>query len=90
MKKTTSRKRYNTYSLITLIVIILSFGYYYFFYIPQQESLFHKKGFRIIEKTGENVELQYDNYKEIINDEAKFKSRGLPSLIETVYKLVRK
>ena len=46
----------------------------------------------------ENVrDLYSDNFsidklcfKEIINDEAKFKNRGLSSLIETVYKLVRK
>ncbi len=46
----------------------------------------------------ENVyDLYSDNFfieklcfKEIINDEPKFKSRGLPSLIENVYKLVRK
>ncbi len=46
----------------------------------------------------ENVhDLYADNFfieklcfKEIINDEARFKSRGLTSLLETVYKLVRK
>jgi len=46
----------------------------------------------------ENVhDLYSDNFfieklcfKEIINDEPKFKSRGLTSLLETVYKVVRK
>ena len=48
--------------------------------------------------TEENVyDLYSDNfvieklcYKDIINDEPKFKSRGLTSMLETVYKLVRK
>ena len=38
----------------------------------------------------DNFSIKKLCFKDIINDEAKFKSRGLTSLLETVYKLVRK
>ncbi len=38
----------------------------------------------------DNFSIEKLCFKEIINDEPKFKSRGLTSLVETVYKLVRK
>ena len=38
----------------------------------------------------ENFSIEKLCFKEMIDDEPKFKSRGLPSLLETVYKLVRK
>jgi thiopurine S-methyltransferase len=38
----------------------------------------------------QNFDIEKLCFKEIINDEAGFKQRGLQSLVETVYKLVRK
>ena len=68
MKPVTSRSRANIVSLITLIIILFTFGYYYFFYTKHREQLFKEKGFRIIERVGENVGKKYLNYKNIVTN----------------------
>ena len=54
--------------MITLIIIVFTFGYYYLFYTTHREQLFKEKGFRIIERVGDNVSKKYQIYKNIVTN----------------------
>ena len=67
MEKISRRKRYNLISLVTFLVIVITFGYYYFFYVNSRENHFNEKAFRVIENIGKNVEKKYTNYFTNVN-----------------------
>ena len=71
MTNSTPRKRSNIVSLITLVIILLTFGYYYFYYIPFKKAQFTEQAFRIIERVGVNVQAKTANYQRIIDNPAK-------------------
>ena len=62
MEKISRSKRYNLISLVTFLVIVITFGYYYFFYVNSRENHFNEKAFRVIENISKNVEKKYKNY----------------------------
>ena len=62
MEKFSRRKRYNSISLVTFLVIAITFGYYYFYYVQFRESQFNAKAFRTIENIGNNVSKKHANY----------------------------
>lgn len=67
MENYSPRKRYNLISIVTFLVILITFGYYYFYYVQFRENQFHAKGFRVIENLGENVKKKHRNYFSNVN-----------------------
>ncbi|MCF8369760.1 MAG: hypothetical protein K9G76_12040 [Bacteroidales bacterium] len=65
MKQVSAKNRYNTITIITFIIILLSFGYYYFAYVKNAEKRFHERAFRIIETVGKSIEKKQKNYNNI-------------------------
>lgn len=65
MKNISQKRRYNVISLITFIIILLSFAYYYFIYVKDAESRFHQKAYRVLETVSKSIESKQKNYKTI-------------------------
>ncbi len=63
--KNTQQSRYRMISIMTFVVLLLSFAYYYFVYVQSNEDAFNSKAFRIIERASDNVEAKYENYGEV-------------------------
>jgi len=67
MENYSPRKRYNLISILTFLVILITFGYYYFYFVQHKENQFHSKAFRVIENLGENVKKKHKNYFSNVN-----------------------
>ena len=65
--KNSQQSRYRMISIMTFVVLLLSFAYYYFVFVKSNEEIFNSKAFRIVEQAGQNVENKFNNYKKITN-----------------------
>ena len=66
----TQQSRYRMISIMTFVVLLISFAFYYFVYVQNNKDVFNSKAFRIIERVGENVENRYENYKDVAKNAA--------------------
>jgi len=75
MKTISTKRRYNFISIITFLVIALSFGYYYLIFVKNAENRFHDRAYRIIESVGKSIEKKQTNYHKIAQNALSFVSK---------------
>jgi len=66
--KSTQQTRYRMISIMTFVVLLLSFAYYYFVYVQNNEEAFNNKAFRIIEQASRNMDTTYLINQEVIKN----------------------